>query len=269
MDEYAEYLYMRRPHYRKIDPGDLTVQKAVRQRLKCKPFKWFIENIAFDLPLSYPFIEPPDFGEGEVRFYRDYIKNIRKRIIDPAFDFCVISLKIRSVAASSLCIDSEKKEPEETFGLKPCVKNTNIKNPRSEQYFVLTWHEDIRPKKRNVCWDVSSVSDKATVNLYKCHGMKGNQLWRYKPVKLFLLTCNECKSICNDFLILESLNVFKVFFFIFFFCLQKQKLLVHGTNNRCLTANVESQTIYVTKCDPNSLAQKWNIEKFNGTAATR
>ena len=68
MDEYAEYLYKRRPHYRNIDPGDLTVQKAVRERLNCKPFKWFIENIAFDLPLKYPPIEPPDLAEGEVKY---------------------------------------------------------------------------------------------------------------------------------------------------------------------------------------------------------
>nr|AIA91740.1 CAZy families GT27/CBM13 protein [uncultured bacterium] len=34
MDEYAQYLYMRRPHYKSIDPGDLTKQKALRERLK-------------------------------------------------------------------------------------------------------------------------------------------------------------------------------------------------------------------------------------------
>ncbi|KAK6637460.1 hypothetical protein RUM44_007877 [Polyplax serrata] len=200
MDEYAEYLYLRRPHYRKIDPGDLTAQKAVREKLKCKSFKWFIENVAFDLPLKYPPIEPPNIGEGE----------------------------IRSLAASSLCVDTEKKEPEESFGLKPCVKDTGQKLSRSEQEFVLTWHEDIRPKKRGVCWDVSSVDKRAPVNLFKCHSMKGNQLWHYKP---------------------------------------KQRWLVHGMNSRCLTADVENQSLFVSKCDPNSIAQKWKIEKINITAA--
>jgi len=66
MDEYAEYLYMRRPQYRKIDPGDLTEQRAVRDRLHCKPFKWFMEEVAFDLPKKYPPIEPPDFAHGSV-----------------------------------------------------------------------------------------------------------------------------------------------------------------------------------------------------------
>ena len=67
MDEYAEYLYKRRPHYRNIDPGDLTEQKALRKRLQCKPFKWFIENVAFDLPKKYPPVEPPDIATGRVR----------------------------------------------------------------------------------------------------------------------------------------------------------------------------------------------------------
>lgn len=66
MDEYAEYIYIRRPHYRNIDPGDLAEQKALREKLHCKPFKWFMEEIAFDLPLKYPPIEPGDFGVGEV-----------------------------------------------------------------------------------------------------------------------------------------------------------------------------------------------------------
>lgn len=67
MDEYAEYLYKRRPHYRSIDPGDLTKQKDLRKTLHCKPFKWFMETVAFDLPLKYPPVEPNDFGYGEVR----------------------------------------------------------------------------------------------------------------------------------------------------------------------------------------------------------
>ncbi|XP_046665615.1 N-acetylgalactosaminyltransferase 6-like isoform X2 [Homalodisca vitripennis] len=66
MDEYAEYLYKRRPQYRSIDPGDLTEQKAIRERLHCRPFRWFMEEVAFDLVKKYPPVEPPDFGYGEV-----------------------------------------------------------------------------------------------------------------------------------------------------------------------------------------------------------
>jgi len=50
------------------------------------------------------------------------------------------------------------------------------------QNFILTWHKDIRPKGRAMCWDVSDVQNKAAVNLFPCHGMQGNQLWRYNAV---------------------------------------------------------------------------------------
>ncbi|KAH3836545.1 hypothetical protein DPMN_109917 [Dreissena polymorpha] len=69
MDEYAEYLYQHRPHYRSIQPGDLTEQKAMRIRLNCKPFKWFMEEIAFDLVKVYPPVKPKPFARGEVSIY--------------------------------------------------------------------------------------------------------------------------------------------------------------------------------------------------------
>ncbi|XP_063232674.1 putative polypeptide N-acetylgalactosaminyltransferase 10 isoform X1 [Bacillus rossius redtenbacheri] len=191
MDEYKEYLYMRRPHYRSIDPGDLTQQRALREKLQCKPFKWFMENVAFDLPKKYPPIEPPDFASGE----------------------------IRSVAAPELCVDTEHKPADQQFGLKPCLADK--KGGSGEQEFVLTWHKDVRPKGRTMCWDVASVQDKAPVTLFSCHGMQGNQLWRYNP---------------------------------------DHQWLVHGGNPRCLDCDPGRQTIFVTTCDPTSQTQRWRFE---------
>ena len=39
MDEYKEYIYARRPHYRNLDTGDISKQKSIREKLKCKSFK--------------------------------------------------------------------------------------------------------------------------------------------------------------------------------------------------------------------------------------
>jgi len=66
MDDYKEYLYQRRPHYRSIDPGDLTAQLAIREKLNCKPFSWFMKEVAFDLTKKYPPVEPPLTADGEV-----------------------------------------------------------------------------------------------------------------------------------------------------------------------------------------------------------
>lgn len=66
MDEFKEFLYIRRPHYRNLEVGNLTKQTELRKHLGCKSFKWYIETVAFDQPLKYPPIEPPDFAKGEV-----------------------------------------------------------------------------------------------------------------------------------------------------------------------------------------------------------
>ncbi|KAL1494762.1 hypothetical protein ABEB36_010308 [Hypothenemus hampei] len=166
MDEYAQYLYMRRTHYKMLDPGDLTKQKALRERLKCKPFKWFMENVAFDLPLKYPPIEPDDFGVGE----------------------------IRNLGAPELCVDSGFKERDQVVRIAKCAKRTNKK---ADQNFTLTWHKDIRVKGKTLCFDVSDPNDKADVTLYPCHGQQGNQYWRYDVDKQHFLhggnpRCLDC-----------------------------------------------------------------------------
>lgn len=188
MDEYAEYLYKRRPHYRDLNPGDLTEQKALRKKLQCKPFKWFMENVAFDLPKKYPPVEPPDLATG----------------------------RVRSVVANDLCVDTDHKTESKKFGISTC-------NPsNSEQLFKLTWRNDIRLEKRKtLCWDVPEPGEKAGVTLFSCHGMGGNQLWRFNKDKQWL---------------------------------------IHGGNQRCLDCDPSTRQLYVTECDPNSETQRWIFE---------
>jgi polypeptide N-acetylgalactosaminyltransferase len=68
MDEYKQYLYMRKPNlYNRMDAGDLTKQKEIRNRLQCKSFKWFLEEVAYDLIPKFPLVEPEPFAKGVVR----------------------------------------------------------------------------------------------------------------------------------------------------------------------------------------------------------
>ncbi|XP_047353132.1 N-acetylgalactosaminyltransferase 6-like isoform X2 [Vespa velutina] len=157
MDEYAEYIYRRRPHLRSLDPGNLTEQRKLRKKLHCKPFKWFMENIAFDLVEVYPPIEPDDFASGE----------------------------IRNMGAPELCLDAKKMKKDEIIKVDTCKKDNPVLS--GEQEFKLTWHKDIRPKDRTDCLDVSRSDIKAPVSLYPCHGKQGNQLWRYDVEKQWLM----------------------------------------------------------------------------------
>lgn len=52
------------------------------------------------------------------------------------------------------------------------------------QQFDLSWHKDLRVHGRSMCWDVSTSVDHAPIILFNCHGMKGNQFWKYNLVSL-------------------------------------------------------------------------------------
>jgi len=66
MDEYVEYYYRREPAIRTLDYGDISDRKKLREKLQCKSFKWFMENIAYDVLQKFP---PPskNIVWGEVR----------------------------------------------------------------------------------------------------------------------------------------------------------------------------------------------------------
>ena len=51
--------------------GDISRQVALRKKLRCKSFKWFMTEVAFDLVDHYPPVEPPDYATGEVRKYAE------------------------------------------------------------------------------------------------------------------------------------------------------------------------------------------------------
>ena len=151
MDEYAEYIYKRKPHYRNIDAGDLSAQLQIREKLKCKDFKWFMTEIAFDLTKKYPPVEPPVIAEGEIR-----LEN------------------------SELCVDTQNAREYARFKLRTCISVDP--HAGGEQKMTFTWHRDIRPRKKSVCFDVSSSVQRAPIVLFGCHAQGGNQLWKYLTV---------------------------------------------------------------------------------------
>uniref|UniRef100_A0A3Q0RXU0 Polypeptide N-acetylgalactosaminyltransferase n=1 Tax=Amphilophus citrinellus TaxID=61819 RepID=A0A3Q0RXU0_AMPCI len=62
MDEFKNFFYIISPGVTKVDYGDITSRTALRQKLQCKPFSWYLENIYPDsqIPRHY-------FSLGEIR----------------------------------------------------------------------------------------------------------------------------------------------------------------------------------------------------------
>ncbi|XP_038133612.1 polypeptide N-acetylgalactosaminyltransferase 10-like [Cyprinodon tularosa] len=198
MDEYAEYIYQRRPEYRHLSAGDVTSQKELRSKLNCKNFKWFMSEVAWDLPKHYPPVEPPAAAWGEVR-------NV----------------------GSGLCLESKHFVSGSPIRLESCVKGRVDVSWSHGQVFTFGWREDIRVgdpmHTKKVCFD--AVSHHSPVTLYDCHGMRGNQLWRYR----------------------------------------KDKSLYHPVSNSCVDSNANERRIFMNTCDPSSSSQQWIFEKTNST----
>jgi len=65
LDEYAEYLYRREPPLRYHEAGDLSAQKKFRDSHRCQSFKWFMDNVAYDVEVKYP-LPSENFFWGEI-----------------------------------------------------------------------------------------------------------------------------------------------------------------------------------------------------------
>ncbi|XP_003970870.3 polypeptide N-acetylgalactosaminyltransferase 10 [Takifugu rubripes] len=166
MDEYAEYIYQRRPEYRHLAAGDMAVQKDLRSQLNCKSFKWFMTKVAWDLPKHYPPVEPPAAAWGEIR-------NV----------------------ASGMCLETKHFASGSPVRMESCLKGRGEGGWSHGQVFTFGWREDIRVgdpmHTKKVCFD--AVSNNSPVTLYDCHGMKGNQFWHYREDKsLYHPVSNSC-----------------------------------------------------------------------------
>ncbi|CRK91593.1 CLUMA_CG005247, isoform A, partial [Clunio marinus] len=147
MDDYKEYVYARNPtRWNSLEAGDVSYMLEVKRKLNCKPFSYFLEEVAPDMLDRYPPIEPPPFAFGG----------------------------IKSMAEPKLCIDTLGADKEESVGLYPC--KDSLENPGYRQTFRLRMHRDISIEgSGSECLDVS----KNQILIYHCKFIQENQYFRY------------------------------------------------------------------------------------------
>ncbi|XP_050388614.1 polypeptide N-acetylgalactosaminyltransferase 11 [Patella vulgata] len=158
MDEYKKYFFNVRPEGEKTVYGNISDRVALRKKLGCKSFKWYLDNV-------YPEQNIPDTN-GEGRKGNMMAQLIRKDI--------VIKRKgLLKHMGSGLCVDSEGDIHEKRTLLRLAVCNLSSGSRKQ------TWYEtqDKEFRLANVlCLDIQSEEKHGFARLMKCGGF-GSQEW--------------------------------------------------------------------------------------------
>ncbi|VDK68976.1 unnamed protein product [Litomosoides sigmodontis] len=228
MDEYKKYYY-ERINNDLGDFGDVSSRKALREKLQCKSFKWYLDNVYPEL-----FIPGDAIGKGEIRNKGEVAGDVVQHCLDSEvgdeIQKVVLAFpchksggnQIRNKGGGSKnCLDwaARGKQRSSNAGLYWCHKKGG------NQYWMITKDGEIR--RDDSCIDYAGVD----VMVYPCHGMKGNQEWKYLPYK------NEILQI------------------------------LHVTTNECLEMSRNGAKLLMNACDQTNPYQHWLVQEFNQTLA--
>ncbi|XP_052807246.1 polypeptide N-acetylgalactosaminyltransferase 11-like [Mya arenaria] len=187
MDDYIQYFYQTQPAAPSVtNYGDISDRVALRERLKCKPFSWYMRNIYPEQgSVNEHRKEPVYVKQGPVKLNKilGCISYMRSYV-------CILSFQIVH-EASSLCIVPENGEAKKDVRviLAPCTgKADQVWHETEDQELMLT---------SRLCLD---VSDKDTIQgrakLGKCHGEKRNQAWVWSIKNMVFQLYNPTSGKC-------------------------------------------------------------------------
>lgn len=165
MDEYKDVVFKWDPgRYDKIDPGDLTKPKEIRERLNCKPFSYFLNEIAPDILTRYPTTqEHPVFASGQ----------------------------IKSLTFEGVCLDTFYRTEFEAIGLYYCSELDDFHRPPQSQFFRLNFMKNIVFGFQENCLDSYKMS------MPQCSYFEyGNQYWKYDRVRHLLINGGDDANLC-------------------------------------------------------------------------
>jgi polypeptide N-acetylgalactosaminyltransferase len=161
MDEYIEHYFSVNPSARNVFYGDIDSRKQLREKLGCKSFKWYLDNVYPQLRLPHEESKAPP-EDDSVRKYEPWNKRTRNYVRN-------FTLRL---SGTQLCARSEG-EPDvkkSELVLAPCIRGSEYAWAETDkQELVLS---------RVLCLDASAKT--RFPRLMKCHEMRGDQEWKLR-----------------------------------------------------------------------------------------
>uniref|UniRef100_A0A8B9JXH1 Polypeptide N-acetylgalactosaminyltransferase n=1 Tax=Astyanax mexicanus TaxID=7994 RepID=A0A8B9JXH1_ASTMX len=143
MDEFKLFYYSARPAARGKSYGDIRGRQDLRKSLKCRSFKWYLDNV-------YPELKVPDDSDGRSGV-------IRQR------QNC---LEARQVEGQDLPV----------LALTPCTGTKDV--PALNQEWVYTHGQQILQQQKQLCLSVSTTFPASQILLMPCNISDGKQRWQ-------------------------------------------------------------------------------------------
>lgn len=171
MDDYIEHYFQVNSHAKNVYYGNITDRLELRQKLKCKSFQWYMENVYPDLALP----EAPS-AENPVKYERwdQRTRNYRKKF----------GLRLKN---TKLCIQSSGGIGEKKAGLilAHCLSGTKGQ----------TWYKTDKSElilSKLLCLDAT----KRQPRLMKCHELGGGQEWKMRENEDRTALYNMAAGLC-------------------------------------------------------------------------
>ncbi|GIY17108.1 n-acetylgalactosaminyltransferase 7 [Caerostris darwini] len=181
MDDYKEYFYTREPMARQYDHGDISGQLAIKERLQCKSFKWFMDNVAYDVLYKFPLL-PKNLFWGEIRSMLtgqclDTMSSHPPSIV--GMSHChgsggnqIFRLNAEGqLGVGERCVNADTDHMKLVFCTLGTVDGPWEYNPTSK----LLFH-----KQHQKCLELSH--DKGTLNLQPCNSASNGQKWIFREL---------------------------------------------------------------------------------------